>query len=350
MVKQTFRYPCLDKYPDGQQFMTNNDLMNLSQIELKQQGLKGKLSATKQYKKLKAAFKVSSLWNPQTHPIIKINFMDGTDKQKNFVKKMVNESLAPLTSKLTYDFTSPQLESHIRISFALPGQAWSMIGSEALQVDKTQPTINLGWLDDDVQFSNEGTKNTGQVVLHEFGHAMGMIHEHQSPFGNPIKWNKEVIYEELQRTNGWNKQMVDHNMFKKYGDDELCNKAKELPIGSGERRIELENFCQGELVNGSQYDVTSIMHYFYPQTWISQGPAEIPVNIKYSALDEEWLRKYYGEPKKEVITAVLKKVETDVVEGFNSFMHQAPEMCACKLVMGVFVVVAIIHLIQNRIR
>ena len=31
------------------------------------------------------------------------------------------------------------------------------------------------------------------TVLHEFGHAIGLIHEHQSPFKGGFEWNREEV-------------------------------------------------------------------------------------------------------------------------------------------------------------
>lgn len=307
-----FKYPCIDKYPEGQHFLTNQQLFNMASKELSSRGLKGKLSTKLQFKKLKAAFKISSLWDTTTHPDLKITFLDGTEKQINWVKKVISENLEPLMTKMNFVWGAPIIESDIRITFSIPNQAWSMLGSESLQVPKNQPTMNLGWLDNDTQFGSEQFKNTGQVVLHEFGHAVGMIHEHQSPLGDPLKWNKDVVYEELLRTNGWDRQMVDQNMFKKYGDYQLCEDAKAIE-NVEERNIQIENFCQGELVNGSKYDPTSIMHYFFPQSWILEGQP-IPVNTTYSENDKKWIRQYYGEPVPDTPTEVILKNVTEAVE------------------------------------
>ena len=31
------------------------------------------------------------------------------------------------------------------------------------------------------------------TVLHEFGHSLGLIHEHQSPFKGGFEWNREEV-------------------------------------------------------------------------------------------------------------------------------------------------------------
>jgi len=62
--------------------------------------------------------------------------------------------------------------------------SWSHIGTEANEIEPRQPTMNLGWLSgltDAVSDTERG------VILHEFGHVLGLLHEHQSPLrGNKI--------------------------------------------------------------------------------------------------------------------------------------------------------------------
>lgn len=272
--------PCLDKYPEGKE-LAESQLRRAPQHSL-------------QTDKLKAAFKVASIWKKD---VIQITFLDGTQKQRDWVKKVINEKMAPITNKIKFVWDAPREQSDIRISFNTPNQAWSYVGTDALQIPKTEKTMNLGWLDDDVQFDAEPYKNTGQVVLHEFGHAMGMIHEHQNPKNNTIQWNKPVVYEELKKTNGWSIQQVNENMFRKYGDKEMCNKVKSAQPYP-EQQEDIRGYCEGDEVNGSQYDPHSIMHYWYPARWITSGNAQIPVNTELSAMDKEWLGKYYGTETK----------------------------------------------------
>lgn len=46
-----------------------------------------------------------------------------------------------------------------------------------MQVGKSQPTMNLGWIADDVMLED----SERGVILHEFGHVLGLMHEHQNP-------------------------------------------------------------------------------------------------------------------------------------------------------------------------
>lgn len=226
---------------------------------------------------LRASFQVNELWKPGD--TIRIAFMDGDSVKHQWVRSVIETKLVPFIKKLTLQWNSPLAQSDVRISFAQPFEAWSIVGIECRNVSKDVPTMNLGWLDDDRNYNSSDHKGTGQVVVHEFCHMLGMIHEHQNPKSNPIVWNKPVVSAEL-RKQGWSDDDIRINMFEKYGDAELCKKDP--------------NFCGEKLVNGSRYDKLSIMHYFYPSHWILKGPVDIPVNVHLSVLDKKWIRKYYS--------------------------------------------------------
>lgn len=100
--------------------------------------------------------------------------------------------------------------SDIRISFK-KGGSWSYIGTDAEDIAQNEPTMNFGWLDKatpSVEYSH--------IVKHEFGHALGLIHQYQNP-SNGLSWNKEAVYEYYMKPpNNWTKDEVDRNVFERY--------------------------------------------------------------------------------------------------------------------------------------
>lgn len=78
-------------------------------------------------------------------------------------------------------FVDPSSSAEIKIAFD-PTGSWSTVGRDALWVPFDYATMNYGWLDD------ASSEEYSRVVLHEFGHALGFIHEHQSPAAG-IPWN-----------------------------------------------------------------------------------------------------------------------------------------------------------------
>lgn len=76
-------------------------------------------------------------------------------------------------------FKNPPVNLMLMVLF-IPGGSWSYIGTDASRIPLESFSMNLGFVD-------------RPTVLHEFGHALGLIHEHQSPFEGGFKWNKEEV-------------------------------------------------------------------------------------------------------------------------------------------------------------
>ena len=130
----------------------------------------------------------------------------------------------------------------VRISFKRGSGSWSYVGTDALTIDdQRQATMNFGWLDE-----STAEDEWERVVLHEFGHMLGAIHEHQSPATN-IKWDLPLLYQYYWETQGWSKEQVDFNIVRKY-DKGISN--TEFDRGSimlypVEQKFTLDDFSVG---------------------------------------------------------------------------------------------------------
>src|SRR5674476_1319990 len=114
-------------------------------------------------------------------------------------------------ANLTFDFGNAP-DAEIRITFDTNDGAWSTIGTDSGQVPNNQATMNLGFLD-------------GGTAGHEFGHAIGLAHEHSSPAGG-IQWNEPVVLAALAGPpNYWNEETTRHNVFYKYSLDQINGTA-----------------------------------------------------------------------------------------------------------------------------
>ncbi|MEU8693979.1 M12 family metallopeptidase [Streptomyces sp. NPDC048665] len=97
-------------------------------------------------------------------------------------------------------------EAELRIGFQHGGGSWSAVGREALSVGRGERTMNLGW---DVT----GPQERG-TILHVIGHALGMVHEHQSPYAG-LHWDDEAVYAELAGPpNFWSRETTDTNVLR----------------------------------------------------------------------------------------------------------------------------------------
>ena len=237
--------------------------------------------------KIRAAFLTKSLW-PKKYEI-KIAFMKNPYKNDSntivdpfynlnkakFVEDIVKRKLQPYID-ITFKWDVPLIDSDVRIGFTPQLGAWSTVGTDARYVKKDKPTMNLGWIDDESNYDAPEYKNTGIVVLHEFGHMLGMIHEH-SREDTVIEWDKEAVYKSLGKSpNNWSKNDIDEQIF---------------------QAVKKETF------NGSDYDKKSMMHYFFPNEFFKNKP-DLPKVVDLSEKDKEWLVKIYGQEK--LLQEVLK--------------------------------------------
>lgn len=194
---------------------------------------------------------------------LKIRFLEGAPSLQTRVADAAREWMQH--ANIVFDFGQHQ-KPEIRIAFMQGAGSLSALGTDALVEQwfpADEPTMNFGWLtpsssDQDVQ----------SVVLHEFGHALGLIHEHQQP-GAEIKWNKELIYRQLGGPpNNWPRSVVDHNVFNRLATTE---------------------------VNSTAYDRDSIMHYFFPREWTEDGMV-FTENHALSASDKKFIAQQYRKP------------------------------------------------------
>lgn len=180
---------------------------------------------------------------------IEIYFMDDNAKGQQMVKNVVRE-LGFINLK--FKFVDDPKKSDIRISFKRGRGSWSYVGTDALYISKSQATMNFGWLE-------MGT------VRHEFGHMLGLLHEHMNPSAD-IQWNEKVVINELSGPpNNWDKATIKHNVLKKLN-----------PM----------------TVNYSHFDRNSVMLYFFPDEWTLDGNGT-RANQKWSKQDKQHLMELY---------------------------------------------------------
>ena len=140
---------------------------------------------------------------------VRVCFLDGGPEARDHVAEVAqrwDESTA-----LKLDFGPPGSRTscgagepaNVRVSFVGLGY-WSFVGIEANKIDAKQQTLNLQGMD-----KSSFTVEDDGVILHEFGHAIGFEHEHQSPVS---VCEKEFDWDYLYKAMGWSKQKVDQNM------------------------------------------------------------------------------------------------------------------------------------------
>lgn len=204
--------------------------------------------------------------NPVT---INIKFLNGDSYLQSKVKQYAQQWLTS-DCLIKFNWVATNVNADVKIAFKWNGDegSWSYIGTDCKSIAQNKPSMNFGWLD-----SNTSEMEFSRVVLHEFGHALGFIHEHQHPFAN-IPWDKPKVYA-YYALQGWNKAKVDQNVFNLYPDLKPTD-----PRSTADPR------------GYSGYDKTSIMHYAVDQT-LTIGGYSTPWNYYLSETDKEVFLGYY---------------------------------------------------------
>lgn len=200
------------------------------------------------------------MWEPGETLRVGFNIVGGDinliDKVKFYCKEW--ERIA----NIKFEFVTDITRAVIRVGFQ-PGMSYSMIGRDVLPYSYNVLTMNFGWLR---SLNNESMIR--RVVLHEFGHALGFIHEHQSPVAS-IPWDKEKVYAfYAQAPNNWSRQDVDNNIFAKYAST---------------------------TTNYSIYDRSSIMHYPIPADLTIDGSSS-DWSTDFSSTDRQYAALIYPFP------------------------------------------------------
>lgn len=212
------------------------------------------------------ALSTSRLW--EDGRTLRVRFLDGDWAVQERVEDVAQEW--SLYANITFDFGNDP-DAEIRITFREPG-SWSFMGTDALLIDKTKATMNFGWLEPTCK-----DEEVAEVVLHEFGHALGCIHEHQHP-ENGIPWNKEAVYLDYGGPpNNWSRDQVDENIFEEY------DRSK---------------------TQFSQFDNQSIMLYSIPNEH-TIGDFEIGWNRKLSDADKTFMAAVYPRQVKPTLELIV---------------------------------------------
>ncbi|KUI72507.1 hypothetical protein VM1G_07813 [Cytospora mali] len=151
------------------------------------------------------ALPIGSMWKPGR--TLRVKILNGSEKIRGKIQQYAN--VWTQYANITFEFVDSG-DAELRVNVDSSGSSWSYIGTDNLTIAPYQYTMNFGWLTDSTP-ENEFSR----VITHEFGHALGCIHEHQSPAAK-IPWNKEAVYDYYWKTQKWGPAQVDTNIFRLY--------------------------------------------------------------------------------------------------------------------------------------
>ncbi|TXF89658.1 hypothetical protein FUA23_09415 [Neolewinella aurantiaca] len=205
---------------------------------------------------------------------ITVKFFDGSAALRNRVMQYAAEWTRYGNLKFEVVRSGP---ADIRISFTQNGSSWSMVGNSSARADQQKPSMNFGWLTD--LTPDYEVKRT---VLHEFGHALGLLHEHQNPAGG-IPWDEAAVYSHYLNTQGWDRNTTYNNV-----------------IATANRNV----------TQYSEPDPASIMHYPVDAR-LTNGRYEVGMNNNLSTIDKQYIAKLY--PGRRVVESTSTSSPAPVV-------------------------------------
>jgi hypothetical protein len=247
--------------PDFLRILEGYPTALIHKFQTRAQRRKAALPATLNGRPLQLVMEDLLLWDES---VLTVSFKGGDTELHKLIADVALEWTKYANLKFDFGYNEdldryrswiPDDNSSIRVGFQDPGY-WSFVGTDSLDPEICLPgeiTLNLEG------FDRELPANWRATVLHEFGHALGFHHEHQSPVARcDFDWDK--LYDYLAGPpNFWSKEQVDHNL-------------KEMPAGG---------------LSYSPHDKHSIMHYAFPD-WMFISGTSSPCYVKEnSSLSEQ---------------------------------------------------------------
>jgi hypothetical protein len=213
--------------------------------------------------------------------VVTVAFNGGSDDLYQLIEQTANDWTA-LGGQLSFSFKdtagryrrwTPNDRSpaaNIRISFEKTEDNngyWSLLGVLAQNAEPGEPTMNFEEFPDTLQKYFRG-QNAAEwrisyartTIVHEFGHAIGLSHEHFNPSCQKDLKMDTIINYLRGPPNGWSEEQARFNMDAQYYAKILAKQAGPL---------------ESKLITSPATDQSSVMLYVFPAQYYQSGNASV---------------------------------------------------------------------------
>jgi len=200
------------------------------------------------------------------------------------IKKIIDELSKIINLKFQLIDILNDFSADIRISCNENNFSWSPIGTDIyLNEYKDKPNMNLKELDD---------------IKHEFGHMLGLDHEHQK-LGLNIEWDQIKIVDLIMKNYNIN-EITEASTIYKTNFDEINNNLN--------------------IDQSIDFDADSVMCYFFSKEYYKNPTFIFKKNKNYSSRDLDNLKRIYPiDIKNENLFEMLIKFQTQNNDLLNNF-------------------------------
>ena len=203
--------------------------------------------------------------------VLNVVFLDGNQEQHQLIRKIAPNWLnkTNLSFRFYNDLASAPNNTHIRISFLL--QSGSRLGDHQDYLSQ-DATMNLF----DLSTGRLSKASAKRLILHEFGHALGLTHEYRSPYW---PYGEKVLMQIL------------HNCYPKM---ERIGHTKQEAVSRCET---INRPVDPKQARKTAYDEFSVMNYPATFTTINGTNKTIKAHSKLSYLDQYAIQLWYPQKK-----------------------------------------------------
>lgn len=222
-------------------------------------------------------------WGPGA--VIRVCFINGDDQLNSLVASHAS-SWNRVGANVRFSFgsmssprrCSPGVDADVRVLYNASNANWSRYGKDAL-IGESNWDGTPYWNEASLHLDYREVQNEfGRgLVIHEFGHALGLYHEHQKPIdgGCEAEFNWDRVYATMLQQAGWPREKVDSQVRPIWGFRYAMSE------GIDRDSVMLYAFPASNFLDGAD----SYCYIRYPMNEISDGDADV---LRFAYSDDVW--------------------------------------------------------------